>query len=216
MATKSEIIERLRRNDLGKLLASAAGDRGIFRALTSLTYEMEDVLSWRAIEAIGLIAGERARTDPAYVRVLVGRVLWMMREESGNNPWSAPDILGEITRNAPDEFCDIAPIIVSFHDEEILRKGVLRAVARISELRPDLLGSARPVIGQYLKHPDPLTRYYALLAAGRLGLRELLPQVKDLLDDGAEVTVYRNRNFESVKLANAAEETVIIIREEDS
>ncbi len=138
----------------------------------------------------------------------------MMREESGNNPWSAPGILGEIVRNSPDDFCDIAPIIVSFHDEEILRRGVLGAVARISEVRPDLLQCASPVIGQYLKHPDAMTRYYALLAAGRLALREFLPSAEALQADKAEVTIYRNRNFETVKLENVAEETVIILRGE--
>lgn len=215
MASRHEVIAYLASNDFGRLLEVSQGNRGIFRVLVSLTYDMEDVVSWRAAEAIGLIAGERARTDPASVRVLVQRILWMMREESGNNPWSAPGILGEIVRNSPDEFCDIAPIIVSFHDEEIFRRGVLRAIARISEVRPDLLlQCASPVIGQYLKHPDAITRYYALLAAGRLTLREFLPSAEALRSDQAEITIYHNRNFVTVKLENAAEETVIILRGE--
>ncbi len=214
MAARREVIAYLAGNDFDRLLDVSQGDRGIFRVLVSLTYNMEDVLSWRAIEAIGLIAGERARTDSASVRILVQRILWMMREESGNNPWSAPGILGEIVRNSPDEFCDIAPIIVSFHDEEMLRRGVLGAIARISEVRPDLLQCASPVIGQYLKHPDAVTRYYALLAAGRIALREFLPLVEALQADRAEVNIYRNRKFEKVKLENVAEETVIILRGE--
>ncbi len=214
MAARREVIAYLAGNDFDRLLDVSQGDRGIFRVLVSLTYNMEDVLSWRAIEAIGLIAGERARTDSASMRILVQRILWMMREESGNNPWSAPGILGEIVRNSPDEFCDIAPIIVSFHDEEMLRKGVLGAIARISEVRPDLLQCASPVIGQYLKHPDAVTRYYALLAAGRIALREFLPLVEALQADRAEVKIYRNRKFEKVKLENVAEETVIILRGE--
>jgi hypothetical protein len=215
LAARNEVIEYLQRNDFSGLLEAVRGDRGIFRVLISLTYGMADVVSRRAIEAIGLIAGERAKTDPATMRVLVQRILWMMREESGNNPWSAPDILGEIVRNSPDEFCDIAPIIVSFHDEEILRRGVLRAIARISEIRPDLLECASPIIGQYLKHHDALTRYYALLAAGRLALKELLPIAEALREDDAEVTIYRNRDFAVAKVANIAEETVILLREKE-
>ncbi len=214
MAAKSEVIDSLKQGDFGKLLEIARDDRGIFRKLISLTYDREDVLSWRAIEAIGLVAGERAKADPAAVRGLVQRILWMMREESGNNPWSGPDMLGEIVRNSPDEFSDIAPIIVSFHDEEILRSGVLSAVARIAEVRPDLLKCAAPVIGEYLKHRDPLTRYYSLLAAGRLMLRELIQSVEALLTDKTEITIYRNRDFETMMLANVADETVIILRGE--
>ena len=211
MAVKHEIIEWLRLKDFGSLVNAGRTDRGIFRALVSLTYDRENVTSWRAMEAIGLIAGERAKADPAPVRVLVQRILWMMREESGNNPWSAPDMLGEIVRNSPDEFSDIAPIIVSFHDEEILRRGVLRAIARISEIRPDLVGNASSIVGHYLGHGDAHTRYYAILAAGRMALKELLPEVEALKQDHTEVTVYRNGDFESVQLSTAASETVIIL-----
>ena len=212
MAARHEILERLKQKDFEGLLGLARGHKGIFRVLVSLTYDMSDVVSWRAIEAIGLIAGERAKTDAAAVRVLVQRILWMMREESGNNPWSAPALLGEIGRNSPDEFDDIAPIIVSFHDEEILRRGVLRAVVRIGEVRPDLVEFASTVVGQYLRHPDPLTRYYAVLAAGRLMLVDLLPAVEALRDDAAEVTIYRGGELETARLATLAEETAIILR----
>ncbi len=223
MATRNEVIECLKEKDFPRLLAIAEGTRGIFRTLISLTYDKEDVVNWRAIEAIGLIAGERAKADPAGerakadpagVRGLVQRILWMMREESGNNPWSAPEMLGEIVRNSPDEFCDIAPIIVSFHDEEILRRGVLRAIARISEIRPDLVESVSPIVGDYLRHDDAFTRFYALLIMSRLRLTRLLPYGEALMGDKSEVKIYEDRDFKAVSLAKIAEETVIILRTE--
>jgi hypothetical protein len=212
LATRNEVVECLKQNDFPRLLDIARGARGIFRILISLSYDKEDVVNWRAIEAIGLIAGERAKTDPAGVRGLVQKILWMMREESGNNPWSAPDMLGEIVRNSPDEFSDIAPIIVSFHDEEILRRGVLRAVARIGEIRPDLVESASPIVGDYLNHNDALTRFYALLIVRRLRLTSLLPYGEALERDKTELKVYEDRCFKTVSLAKIAEETVIILR----
>jgi hypothetical protein len=214
LATRCEIIECLKENDFQRLLDLAEAMTGIFRILISLTYDREDVLSWRAMEAIGIIAGKRAKADPSGVRCLVQRILWMMREESGNNPWSAPDTLGEIVRNSPDEFSDIAPIIVSFHDEEFLRRGVLRAIVRVSEIRPDLMESASSIIGQYLKDPDAFARLYALIAAGNLSLKELLPDVEALKQDAAEVKIYRHRNLERAVLATAACETVIILSAE--
>jgi hypothetical protein len=211
LAIRDEVIECLKRNDFQRLFDIARETRGIFRILISLSYDKEDVVNWRAIEAIGLIAGERAKTDPGQVRGLVQRILWMMREESGNNPWSAPDMLGEIVRNSPDEFSDIAPIIISFHDEEILRRGVLRAVARIGEVRPDLVEAASPIVGDYLRHEDALTRFYALLIMRRLRLTRLLPYGEALVRDKAELKVYEDRDFKTVSLAKIAEETVIIL-----
>jgi hypothetical protein len=121
-------------------------------------------------------------------------------------------MLGEIVRNSPDEFSDIAPIIVSFHDEEILRRGVLRAVARIGEIRPDLVESASPIVGDYLNHNDALTRFYALLIVRRLRLTSLLPYGEALERDKTELKVYEDRCFKTVSLAKIAEETVIILR----
>ena len=82
-------------------------------------------MSWRAIEAVGLASKEIARTRPELVRNTVGRLLWMIRDESGGIGWSSPEMLGEIVRNNPEQFADIAPIIVSFLDEDMLSAGVL-------------------------------------------------------------------------------------------
>jgi len=211
--TKRELVIRfLREDNFSPLFDMAVNESGILRILISLTYDREDILSWRAMEAVGLIAARRALNDPGAVRGLVQRLLWMMRDESGNNPWSAPDMLGEIVRNCPDEFQDIAPIIVSFHDEEILRAGVLRAVVRIGEIRPDLAEAAAPIVGEYLKHSDPLTRHYALHIAGILGLKDLLPCIEPLVRDETGLKIYEDRNFKTIRLAKTAEETVIILR----
>ncbi len=210
MSNREKIIKMLRDGDPAALPTLLGKVHGIFRTLVSLSYDKESVISWRAIEAIGAIAGAKARSESGVVRTLVQRILWMMREESGNNPWSAPDMLGEIVRNSPNEFADIAPIIASFHDEEILRRGVLRAIARISEIRPDVVHIEPSIIRDYLRHSDAHTRYYALLIAAHLGLRELLPWAEALEEDRTEVKIYRNWNFEMVILGKIAKETVII------
>jgi hypothetical protein len=210
--SKREKISRLlEEGDLAGLVAQAGKDNSIFRTLISLSYDKESVISWRAMEAIGIIAGERARTEPGLIRNLVQRILWMMREESGNNPWSAPEMLGEIVRNAPEEFADIAPIIASFHEEEILRRGVLRALARISEVRADLVEESSAVAGSYLGHSDAVTRAYALELVRNLMAKEYLAAAEALMHDRAIVRMYSHGDFESIAVGNIAEETVIIL-----
>jgi hypothetical protein len=119
----------------------------------------------------------------------------MMRDESGNNPSSAPEMLGEIVRNSPDSFADIAPIIASFHDELMLRAGVLRAIFRIGEVRPDLISVSAEFTDPFLRDEDPLVRAYALLISGAYKLRGTLPAVSALKDDSSIVILYRDGGF---------------------
>ncbi len=211
MSKREEIVRLLKDGDFAALATQAGKDNSIFRILISLSYDRESVVSWRAVEAMGIVAGERAKTEPGLVRNIVQRILWMMREESGNNPWSAPEMLGEIVRNAPEEFADIAPIIASFHDEEILRSGVLRALVRIGEVRADLVKDSSAVAGVYLEHSDAVTRVYALELVRTLMLKEFLPAAEKLKHDHAIVRIYSRGDFENVAVGKIAEETVILL-----
>ncbi len=196
-------------------LSEIAGkEAGLFRTLISLTYDKQGSLCWRAIEAVGILSGVLAGSDPSRVRNLAQRLLWMMRDESGNNPWSVPEMLGEIVRNSPGEFSDIAPIIESFHDEEMLRCGVLGALARIGEVRPDLVASSSVLVGRYLRHDDACVRAHALLLTGRLGLKEYIATVEALIEDRRAVRIYRDGDLRTFTVGQIAEETVIMLREE--
>ncbi|OGK11601.1 MAG: hypothetical protein A2W80_01215, partial [Candidatus Riflebacteria bacterium GWC2_50_8] len=154
MSLREKIIGLLQEQNYPELLKTAEKEGNIFRILISLAYDKKELLAWRAIEAVGIISGEKAKKHPESIRNLVQRLLWTMRDESGGIGWSAPEMLGEIVRHSPDEFADIAPIIASFHDEDFLRPGVFRALYRISEKRPDLVSGSSSLVGQYIKDKD--------------------------------------------------------------
>lgn len=208
MSRREEVIQLLEENNTEGLIAYAHKDPGLFRTLISLAYDKQTVLSWRAIEALGVAAGEVAKVNPEKIRNLVQRLLWMLREESGNNPWSAPDMLGEIVRNCPEEFSDIAPIIASFHDEEILHQGVLRAMVRIGEIMPDLVKDQVQLVRIYLGHPDPVVRAYAIQLAGILCRDDLREAVTVLLQDETEVLLYSDGDFVPHRLRALAAEAI--------
>jgi len=203
---KSEITEFLGLYQLQPIIEAAKEDRGVIRMLISLVYDKEHLQSWRAIEAIGLIAGELAKTNVDVIRNLSQRFLWMMRDESGNGPGSAPELLGEIVRSAPDAFADIGQVVISFYDEQMLRRGVMRAIWRIVDLRPDLLTMTQELMEQKLclEDDDAEVRAYALMVTGALGLKEFLPVVKELRDDSSPVKVYDNGEFMITSVAEIA------------
>lgn len=205
MSLKKEIINILEKNKYAEIIEIAKKERNIFRILISLTYKKEELICWKAIEATGIITGNMAGSNPAAVRNLAQKLLWMMRDESGNNPGSAPEMLGEIIRNSPDEFSDIAPVIASFNDEDMLRSGVLRALLRISDKRPDLISISVEFIGPYLKDKDPLIHIYSLLLAGRYRLRRLIPEIAMLKGDRSIAKIYNDGDFKFFNVGETAE-----------
>jgi len=214
---RKEILPLLEEKKYDEITALAKkNSRGLFRLLISITYDKSAVLCWRAIEVTGLIAGEIAKTRPDVIRSLAQRLLWMLRDESGNNISSAPEMLGEIVRNSPDSFADIAPVIASFHDELMLKPGVLRAVFRIGEVRPDLISVSSEFTDPLLQDEDPLVRAYALLISGAYKLRGTIPAVSVLKDDSSIVELYRDGEFVSMNVGELATKICESLSEEEN
>jgi hypothetical protein len=204
---KTEIKKLLAAYDLQPIIEAAEKERGIIRMLISFVYDKEDLLSWRSIEAIGLVSKAIAKTNADMIRNQSQRFLWMMRDESGNGPGSAPEILGEIVRNSPEPFADIGQVLTSFHDEKMLRRGVLRAIWRICEARPGLIQLPCELLDEqiYLRDEDATVRAYALMVAGALGFRELMPVIDDLRKDGRRVRIYDSGEFRETTVSEIAD-----------
>lgn len=208
---KDRIRLLLEESNFGALLETAGSGPQLFRVLISLAFDKDDIICWRAIEAVGRVAGELSESAPDRVRTQVQRLLWMMRDESGNNISSAPEMLGEIVRNSPSAFSDIAPIIASFHDEAALRRGVLYGVLRIAEKAPELAGPSSYLCAEYLGDPDPVVRAYSVLLAGALRLKDCLPALEALQRDNSVVRLYLNGFFTDETVGKIAGETVILL-----
>jgi hypothetical protein len=182
--TKAEIKRLLKEKDYRGIVELSREKRNLFSRLVAMTYDKGDVIAWRAMEAIGAIT---ARMSPDEGRAVIQKVLWMLREESGNNAWSGPEILGEILRANPGPYRDVVPVLVSFHGEEFFRPGVLWAMYRIARRWPDLIEPFSDIAVEYLDSPDPSVRGYAALVLGRLG--KPFPE-KAIADDNNTVLCY--------------------------
>ncbi len=140
MRAKKEIKKLLSENKYHELNELFPDKRKLVTLLISCTYDKTDVTAWRAIEAIGLITANMSAEKPEFIRNLVNRLLWMLRDESGNFAWSCPEILGEILKNAPEHCEDIATVVASFHEEEMLTPGVMLAIGRIGNIHSYFIG----------------------------------------------------------------------------
>ncbi|MDP3110903.1 MAG: HEAT repeat domain-containing protein [Thermodesulfovibrionales bacterium] len=205
---KEKIKKLLAEKRYDELIALSSNGKNIFRMLISLTYDKKTLISWRAIEAVGLVSKEIARTRPELVRNTVGRLLWMIRDESGGIGWSSPEMLGEITRNNPEQFSDIAPIIVSFLDEDMLAAGVLRAIGRIGQVNPGLVKHAMPAILPFLHSPDPALRGLAACAIGEIGSAGAIGELERLQDDISLIVIYEKGELREKTVGELAESSI--------
>ena len=208
---KSEIVKLLTDKKYDALMKVPLGNGRLLSTLVSLTYDRKNVISYRAIEAFGIVSKEIAKTKPELVRNAVGRLLWMIRDESGGIGWSSPEMLGEIVRNNPELFSDVAPVIMSFLDEEMLASGVLIAAGRIGEVNPELIAHAIPLILSYLQNPEPLLRGLAAWALGRMRASQAEPELEKLKNDSSPIAIYEDGELKEKTIRQIAEEAVCSI-----
>jgi hypothetical protein len=202
---KGNIRALLEREDYEALLEMAEKERPVLRLLISMTYDKTDVISWRATGAIGLIT---ATMPEEKARSTIQRMLWMMREESGTNPWGAAEVIGEIIRANPGPFEDIVPIVISFHEEEFLRTGVLWAMKRIAEVRPDLVEPFVDVPLEYQKSKNPSERGFSILVLGALGRKEHIPLLEQSLGDNDTIGLYDGASIIERPISALASEAI--------
>jgi hypothetical protein len=195
MGKKGDLKERIKdalgARSYAEITEMARRDKGVIRRLISLAYDKDDVMGWRAIEAMGYVAGELSKQRIDIVRDTIRRLLWSMGEESGGIGWSAAEMIGEIVRSNPDQFTDIVPIVWSFHEEEMFRAGTVWAMGRIASVRPDLVKFILKDIQGMLTDKNPAVRGYAAWVIGILREDGFLGDINKLASDNSTVNFYQ-------------------------
>ena len=98
----------------------------LLRRLVHLLQSPDELLSWRAVEALGRTA-ERFGGAPHLEETLRG-LFWMMNDESGNLCRKAPEAIGAILAFAPRLLPSFGPLLPPFLHEEPFEAGTLWAL----------------------------------------------------------------------------------------
>ena len=191
-------------------VADLAGqDKSAMRWLISLSYDKTDVISWRAIEAAGVISRTFSKGRIDLLRETIRRLLWSMDEESGGIGWSAAEMLGEIVTGDPDAFNDIIPILWSFREEEMFRAGIVWAMGRIAMVRPELVAFIIQDLPEMLEDRNPVVRGYIVRLMGllpeALNTGEVRQLISKLLGDLEPVPVYYEGELLSISVGEIAD-----------
>jgi len=135
-----ELRELLEKKSYKELLNWAVQNRNPLRPLSSLLFDEDSLIRFRAIEVLGKVAAIEYKKDPERVRRQIGRFLWLMNDESGGICWNAPQAIGEILYNVPDLIPEYGPILTSYFDEEPFEVGSRWGVARAALKNSDTFG----------------------------------------------------------------------------
>jgi hypothetical protein len=187
--------------------------------LSTLAYDTEPLVAWRAIETSGMAAAQLVEAgNEEAVRQHLNYLVNLIEVESENVGWQAPQVVGEIIRNLPEQFDDylVALLDLIERHSSIQRRalpGVLWAIGRLATSQPGAMELALPHLPVLLVNPDPSTRGMAAwcLSQGHSPnvSEDLRPQLQALIDDQHEVTVYAGGRFITYTIAELARQALV-------
>ena len=169
-------------------------ERSPLRPLSSLLFDNEELIRWRAIEALGKAAAHEWRRDPERVRRQIRSFFWLMNDESGGICWNAPEAIAEILYNIPELIDEYGLQLPSFFVEEPFEYGSRWAVARLSKKDNSSFVSAASDLATSLKEGDGAIRGMSLLALTAMGSAAARTEAASLTEDDHPVTIY---NFDT-------------------
>lgn len=199
---------------MGEISEIASRQRRVLNALTSLTYDPDPLLAWRAVEAMGIAAAALADTAPDRVTAHLRQLHWLLSDESGGVCWYAPQAMAEIVRRKPRLFPDYIPLIcsllVTMEEEDLVnfRPAVLWGIGRLAPVAGDALAGLEPALAACLDHADPQVRGLAVWCFSQSDVSGRLAARTDLAHDEGRVVLYRDGSLENTTVAALVREAV--------
>jgi hypothetical protein len=191
---REKIVPLLQAGDFPALTKLASQESGVADILMQFFYNPEDLLHWRAIEGLGLVAS----AHPQQVGKLINRLLYLLNEDSGSNGWGAAAALGEIGRNQIALVKEIIPMFVGILEEPFSQESMLWGVGRLAEVQAELLHEVLPEIVPFLTNPKPQLRGLAAWGLGQARYRLAAETIQALNGDEHPVQMYdRGRLIET-------------------
>jgi|YNPNPStandDraft_1061719.scaffolds.fasta_scaffold07901_5 hypothetical protein len=215
------LIERIRAlvcsGDLDAFLAEirTLDPRRTVRTLLRFLSHEDEAVRMRAALAVGLQVARLADQDIGAAREIVRRLVWAMNEESGSSWWGAAEAMAEIMVNHEGLAKEYAHLLIHYLEpgrglvsQIPFQRSVLHGLARCAARWPHLLGgrNACRSLQRYLGSEDPAVRGLAVRCVGLICEDPGKDIVLPLLDDEGEFSLYRDGQWERVRVGELARE----------
>jgi HEAT repeat protein len=207
-ALRRSVRVHLERGAYAPVLELVAADRGVVRALVSLLCDPDELVRWRAVSALGHLAG----AHPELAQPLVTRLYWSLNDESGGIGWMSAPALGEIGRSAPHLLRQCVRPLVRYLDEPFLLSGALWAIGRLAPAYPAETQEVVPEVALCCASTDPGVRANAAFALGEVGDGRACAALVDLAQDESPARLYAGGQLVTKQVREWAGEALARLR----
>lgn len=135
-------MELIRRRDSDGLERLATSEPRVVRHVLGRLWDPDEEIRTMSARAVGALA----EAHPALGQELVRRLMWALNDESAMNGVYGLEALGEIGRRNPELFAAFAGPMAAYLWDDGLRLGILKALARIHEVAPEITTDIRDMV----------------------------------------------------------------------
>ena len=215
---KKRVSELLTLENLDRALGVLNGQpaRQAINALFSFLPSTDAKVRWAAVTAMGSMVSRLADRQMEQARVVMRRLMWQLNDESGGIGWGCPEAMGEIMASHEGLANEFAHILVSyvrkdgnFLEYEPLQQAVVWGIARLAEVRPQLVREAVPHLLPFLEVRNATLRGLAAWALGMLGAKAARSEINSLVHDTAAIEIFVNRQIMRCQVGELARQAIV-------
>lgn len=215
---KKKVFELLKLESLDRALEAINGlpAARVINALFSLLHSTDPRLRWAAVNVFGSVVSRLANQDMEQARVIMRRLMWQLNNESGGIGWGCPESMGETMACHEGLANEFAHILVSyvrkdgnFLEYEPLQQAVVWGIARLAEVRPQLVREAVPHLLPFLEVRNATLRGLAAWALGMLGAKAARSEINSLVHDTAAIEIFVNRQIMRCQVGELARQAIV-------
>ena len=172
----------------------------VVNPLILFLHDRQEEVKWRAVSALGRVVSNLADRNIESARVVMRRLMWSLNSESGGIGWGAAEAMGEIMACNEQLAGEYASILISYIDNrgnfienENLQKGVLWALGRLAQVRPNLIRPAESLLVPFLESRQVDHRGLSSWVAQAIDSDLLSPLLQRLEDDDHSLEIFLDR-----------------------
>ena len=185
--------------------------------LFSFLYAGDDSIKWHAVTLLGRVVAEIANTNLEAARVVMRRLMWNLNDESVGIGWGSPEAMGEIMARNDTLAQEYSSILISYIREdgnylehEMLQRGVLWGIGRLSHARPVLMKEIIPSLVPFITADDPNIRGLAVWIAAVLPSSQLVRHIEKLKEDETVIRLYLNEQLTECPISRLAKSALSV------